>query len=136
MKYIFIFLTFIFASLVAFSQAPNAMSYQAAIRDANNNLVANQSVGMQISILQGSANGSSVYTETQSASTNDNGLVSIAIGEGTSNDNFSSIDWSNGPYFIKTETDPTGGSNYTITGTSQLLSVPYALHAKTAENTF
>ena len=112
------------------------MSYQSVIRDANNDLVSNQSVGMQISILQGSANGSSVYTETQSASTNDNGLVSIAIGEGTSNDNFSSIDWSNGPYFIKTETDPTGGSNYTITGTSQLLSVPYALYAKSAENTF
>ena len=136
MKYIFTFLTFIFASLVAFSQVPNAMSYQAVIRDANNNLVSNQSIGMQISILQGAANGSSVYTEIQTASTNDNGLVSLVIGEGTSNDNFSSIDWANGPYFIKTETDPTGGSNYTITGTSLLLSVPYALHAKTAENTF
>ena len=66
MKQTFTFFTFIFASLVAFSQAPNAMSYQAVIRDANNNLVSNQSVGMQISILQGSANGSSVYTETNS----------------------------------------------------------------------
>ena len=136
MKQTFTFFTFIFASLVAFSQAPNAMSYQAVIRDANNDLVSNQSVGMQISILQGSASGSSVYTETQTASTNDNGLVSIAIGEGTTSDDFSSVDWANGPYFIKTETDPTGGSNYTITGTSQLLSVPYAMHAKTAENTF
>lgn len=136
MKQTFTFFTFIFASLVAFSQAPNAMSYQAVIRDANNDLVSNQSVGMQISILQGSASGSSVYTETQTASTNDNGLVSIAIGEGTTSDDFSSVDWANGPYFIKTETDPTGGSNYTITGTSQLLSVPYALYAKSAENTF
>ena len=76
MKQTFTFFTFIFASLVAFSQAPNAMSYQSVIRDANNNLVSNQSVGMQISILQGSAGGSSVYTETQTASTNDNGLVS------------------------------------------------------------
>ena len=136
MKQTFTFFTFIFASIVAFSQAPNAMSYQAVIRDANNNLVSNQSVGMQISILQGSAGGSSVYTETQTASTNDNGLVSIAIGEGSTSDDFSNIDWANGPYFIKTETDPTGGSNYTITGTSQLLSVPYALYAKSAENTF
>ena len=135
MKHIFTFLTLV-SSLVAFSQAPNAMSYQAVIRDANNDLVSNQSVGMQISILQGSASGSSVYTETQAASTNDNGLVSIAIGAGTTGDDLSSVDWANGHYFIKTETDPTGGSNYTITGTSQLLSVPYALYAKTAENTF
>ena len=95
-----------------------------------------QLVGMQISILQGSASGISVYKETQSPSTNANGLVSIAIGEGSTNDDFSSIDWADGPYFVKTETDPTGGSNYTISGTSQLLSVPYAMHAKTAENTF
>lgn len=63
-------------------------------------------------------------------------MVSVAIGEGTISDDFSNIDWANGPYFIKTETDPTGGNNYTITGISQLLSVPYALHSKTAANTF
>jgi uncharacterized protein (TIGR02145 family) len=110
------------------------MSYQAVIRDASNELVASQSVGMQISILQGSASGTVVYTETQTPTTNANGLVSIAIGEGSTNDDFSSIDWANGPYFVKTETDPNGGSDYSITGTSQLLSVPYAMHAKTAEN--
>jgi uncharacterized protein (TIGR02145 family) len=132
MKHLFTFLTLV-SSLVVFCQAPDAMSYQAVIRDANNNLISNQSVGMQISILQGSAIGSSVYTEIQTASTNDNGLVSIAIGAGTTGDDLSSVDWANGPYFIKTETDPTGGSNYTITGTSQLLSVPYAMHAKIAE---
>ncbi len=137
MKQTFAFLTFIFASLVAFSQAPNAMSYQAVIRDANNKLVSNQSVSMQISILQGSASDPSVYTETQTLTTNANGLASMEIGSGTIVlGSFSAIDWANGPYFIKTETDPTGGSTYTITGTSQLLSVPYAMHAKTAENTF
>ena len=132
MKHIFTFLTLV-SSLIAFCQAPDAMSYQAVIRDASNELVIDQSVGMQISILQGSASGISVYTETQSPSTNANGLVSIAIGEGTTNDDFSSIDWADGPYFIKTETDPNGASDYTITGTTQLLSVPYAMHAKTAE---
>ncbi len=137
MKQTFAFLTFIFASLVAFSQAPNAMSYQAVIRDASNKLVSNQSVSMQISILQGSASDPSVYTETQTLTTNANGLASMEIGSGTIVlGSFSAIDWANGPYFIKTETDPTGGSTYTITGTSQLLSVPYAMHAKTAENTF
>jgi hypothetical protein len=86
---------------------------------------------MQISILQGSSTGTVVYTETQTPTTNANGLVSIEIGGGAG---FSTIDWANGPYFIKTETDPTGGTTYSITGTSQLLSVPYALHAKTAES--
>jgi hypothetical protein len=116
-----------------FAQAPQKMSYQAVIRNASNILVANQSVGMRISILQGSPSGSAVYQETQSPTTNINGLVSIEIGAGTIvSGTFSAIDWSAGPYFAKTETDPTGGTNYTITGTTQLLSVPYALYANSA----
>jgi hypothetical protein len=106
------------------------MSYQAVIRDADANLVTSQTIGMQISILQGSLTGTAVYTETQTPTTNANGLVSIQIGDGTvENGDFATIDWANGPYFIKTETDPTGETSYTITGTSQLLSVPFALHA-------
>ena len=117
------------------AQSPEKMSYQAVVRDASDNLVTNQSVGMQISILQGSAGGTAVYVETQTPTTNTNGLVTIEIGSGTVvTGDFTTIDWTNGPYFIKTETDPTGGTTYTITGTSQLLSVPYALHAKTAES--
>ena len=113
-----------------FAQAPNKMSYQAVIRDNTNALVANQVIGMQISILQGSAGGLAVYVETQTPTTNANGLASIEIGGGTIvSGNFASINWANGPYFIKTETDPTGGNNYTISGTSQLLSVPYAMYA-------
>ena len=125
----------IFLTACVWAQAPEKMSYQAVIRDASNNLTSNQVVGMQISILQGSATGTAVYVETQTPTTNANGLVSIEIGAGTIiSGNFATIDWTNGPYFIKTETDPNGGTNYTITGTSQLLSVPYALHAKTAES--
>ena len=117
-----------------YAQTPEKMSYQAVIRDGNDALVINQAIGMQISILLGSATGSSVYTETQSPTTNTNGLVSVEIGMGTTSDDFSAIDWTTGTYFIKTETDPSsgGGTNYTITGTSQLLSVPYALYAKTS----
>ena len=115
-----------------FAQAPEQMSYQAIVRDATGNLVTNQQVGMQISILQTTVGGTAVYVETQTPTTNANGLVSIAIGTGTPvNGTFATIDWSADTYFIKTETDPTGGTSYTITGTSQLLSVPYALHAKT-----
>jgi len=118
-----------------FAQAPEKMSYQAVVRDGSNALVTSTAVGMQLSILQGSASGTAVYVETQTPTSNANGLVSVEIGSGTVvSGTFATIDWSNGPYFIKTETDPTGGTSYTITGTSQLLSVPYALHAKTAES--
>ena len=119
------------------AQTPEKMSYQALVRDASNKLVANKKIGMQISILKNTATGTSVYVETHSPTTNANGLVSLEIGTGTvESGNFSTIDWANDIYFIKTETDPSasGGTNYTITGTTQLMSVPYALHAKTADS--
>jgi uncharacterized protein (TIGR02145 family) len=117
------------------AQSPEKMSYQAVVRDASNSLITTQVVGMQISILQGGATGTSVYVETQTPSTNANGLVSLEIGTGTLvSGDFTTIDWANGPYFIKTETDPTGGTAYSIAGTNELMSVPYALHSKTAES--
>ena len=117
-----------------FAQSPQKMSYQAVVRNTSGALVANQSVGMKISILQGSVTGTPVYVETQTTTTNANGLATIEIGGGTIvTGTFAGIDWSGGMYFIKTETDPTGGTNYSITGTSQILSVPYALYAKTAK---
>jgi hypothetical protein len=122
----------IFAAILmtasVFAQAPNKMSYQAVIRNNSNTLVTSSAVGMRISILQTSPSGTAVYVETQTPITNANGLASIEIGAGTLvSGNFATINWANGPYFIKTETDPNGGTNYSITGTSQLLSVPYAL---------
>lgn len=112
------------------AQAPNKMSYQAVIRDASNNLITNTSVGVRVSILQGSSTGTAVYQETHTVTTNINGLVSLEVGAGTViSGTFSSIAWSSGDFYIKTETDPIGGSSYTISGTSQLLSVPYALYA-------
>jgi len=116
--------------MAAFAQAPQKMSYQAVVRNAANDLSTNQTVGMQISVLQGSDTGTPVYIETQTPTTNANGLVNLEIGTGTVvSGTFASIDWSTGTYYIKTETDPTGGTSYTINGTSQLLSVPYALYA-------
>ena len=131
MRKIFTLLLAVLLTAIVFAQSPEKMSYQAVIRNSNDQLVTNQTVGMQISILQGSASGTTVYVETQTPTTNANGLVSIEIGGGAG---FDAIDWSAGPYFFKTETDPTGSTSYTITGTSQLLSVPYALHSKTADN--
>jgi hypothetical protein len=111
-----------------FAQAPQKMSYQAVIRNSSNALITSTPVGMKISILQGSSIGTAVYVETQTVSTNANGLVSLEIGTGTViTGTFSAINWSAGPYFIKTETDPTGGTAFTIAGTNELMSVPYAL---------
>ena len=110
------------------AQAPQKMSYQAVIRNSSNALITSTPVGMQISILQGSSTGTPVYVETQTPSTNANGLVSLEIGTGIIiSGTFSTINWATGPYFIKTETDPTGGTAYTIAGTNELMSVPYAL---------
>lgn len=115
------------------AQAPQKMSYQAVVWDASNNLVSQQNVGVQVSVLQGSPVGTPVYVETHSATTNANGLVSLEVGAGSPvSGTFSSIDWSTGSYYLKTETDPTGGTNYSISGTTQLLSVPYALYAETS----
>jgi uncharacterized protein (TIGR02145 family) len=129
MKKLSAFIAMIAIVISAYAQSPQKMNYQAVIRDSDNNLLKNTVVGMQISIIQGSADGATVYVETHAPETNSNGLITIVIGEGATSDDFSSIDWATGPYFLKTETDPTGGTNYTITGTSQLLSVPYAFHA-------
>lgn len=124
----------VFLTATLWAQSPQKMSYQAVVRNASDALVKSTAIGMKVSILKGSATGTAVYVETQTPTTNANGLVSVSIGSGTVvSGDFSTIDWANGPYFIKTETDPAGGTSYSITGTSQLLSVPYALHAKTAE---
>jgi uncharacterized protein (TIGR02145 family) len=120
--------------ILSIAQAPQKMSYQVVIRNAGGEVVKNQAVGMQISILQGSATGTPVYVETHTPTINANGLASLEIGGGAVvTGTLAGIDWSAGPYFLKTETDPAGGTSYTITGTSQLLSVPYAFNAKTAE---
>ena len=135
MKKIYTIVAALLMTASVFAQAPEKMSYQAVVRDASNQLTTNQAVGMQISILQTTATGTAVYVETQTPTTNANGLVSLEIGTGTVvSGDFTTIDWANDTYFIKTETDPTGGTTYTITGTTQLMSVPYALHAKTAES--
>ena len=128
MKKIYSILAGLLLTAGVFAQAPQKMSYQAVIRNSSNALITAAPVGMQISVLQGSSSGTAVYVETQTPSTNANGLASVEIGVGTVvSGNFSTINWANGPYFIKTETDPTGGTVYTITGTNELMSVPYAL---------
>jgi len=117
------------------AQAPLKISYQAVVRNGNNELVTNTAVGMRITLLQTSITGNTVYQETHQTATNSNGLVTVEIGSGVvTAGTFSGINWATGPYFIKTESDISGGTNYSITGTQQLLSVPYALYAESSGN--
>ena len=132
--YQFLLLILLSASFMK-AQAPNKFSYQAVVRNQGNALVINRQVGLRFTILQGSATGFGVYAETHRTMTNLNGLVSVEIGAGTPLFNsIANINWANGPYFLKTETDPNGGFSYTISGTTQMLSVPYALYAETSAN--
>ena len=118
-----------------FSQSPEKMSYQAVVRDNTGELVMNKEIGIRIQIKRGSEFGEAVYVETHTANTSENGLISLEIGGGTIVlGSFSNINWANGPYYIYTEIDPTGKSNYSIFALNQLLSVPYALHAKIADS--
>ena len=133
MKRTFTLLLTVMLCSALFSQSPQKLSYQAVIRNNSGQIVASKSVGMRISILKGSATGSVVYTETHTPTSTASGIVTLEIGGGTPvTGTFSAIDWSTGNYFVQTETDPEGGTTYTITGTSQLLSVPFSFMADKA----
>jgi hypothetical protein len=136
MKY-FIYIALLINAITTNAQVPQKMSYQAVIRDANNNLLSLKNISMRISIMKGETDPLPVYIETQIGVTNLNGLISFQMGGGgVLYGSFSKIDWSNGPYSIFTETDPDGGFNYRINGKSELLSVPYALFAANSKNEF
>jgi hypothetical protein len=131
MKKLLFILLIVLGTGIAIAQSPMKFSYQAVIRNSSQQLVANASVGMRTTIYRGSVSGQKVYEEVKTVLTNANGLISIEIGGGPG---FDTISWGNGPFFLQTETDPAGGSNYSITGAQQLLSVPYAIHSMTAES--
>ena len=135
MKKLQLLIICIITGVQLFAQAPDQFKYQAIARDNGGAILANQSVGFEISILQNSAGGTSVYTETHAVTTNENGLVNLSIGGGASvSGNFSSIDWGGAIYFLQVKMDATGGTAYALMGSSQLLSVPYALNAKTVSS--
>ena len=133
MKRILTIAVAIFMAFGAFAQAPEQFSYQAVIRDAQGDLVSNQSVTVNISILEGNSTGTTVFEEEHSITTNDNGLATLVIGNGLNTfGDISSVSWGDNAYYLKIETDPEGGNNFSITATTQLLSVPYALYANEA----
>ena len=131
MKTISTLFIFVFTTISIFAQAPQSFNYQGVARDLSGNPLPNQSIGLQIAILQGSSSGVEVYKETHLTTTNQLGLFNIQIGNGMFvNGIFSDVNWGNGNHFIQIELDENGGNNYQLIGTSQLLSVPYALYSE------
>lgn len=136
MKYLYGLLAIFLFAFSGFAQSPELFNYQSVLRDLNGNIVANQNVNLRISILQGSSSGTVLYEETHAASSSASGLISLQIGSGTvTSGSFSGIDWASAAHYVKVEADASGGTNYDVLSNNQLLSVPYALHAKTVENT-
>lgn len=134
MKKVLLLFIIVIVSRLSISQSPEKINYQAVVRDASGAILNDQLVGFQLTIRQGSANGIVTYSETFQLSTNSFGLVNLQIGTGSTAYDFSTIDWSNGPYFMETAIDITGGTAYAVMGSSELISVPYALHATTADS--
>jgi hypothetical protein len=136
MKRLLFALALVLFSSVSFAQSPEAIKYQAVARDVNGDVYANTNVSMRISVLETSTTGPAVYVETHSVTSNDYGLINLEIGTGTPvTGTFPAINWGADLHYIKVEIDPAGGNNYEVMGTSQMLSVPYALYAKNAGNT-
>ncbi|VXB65316.1 hypothetical protein [Maribacter litoralis] len=133
MKVYIAILVFCMSHFISFAQFNEKISYQAVIRSVEGEILVKSPVGVKIAIVHQDTNGSRVYEETHALVTNENGLVTMQIGAGNVLlGNFSTIEWSNGPFYIETQMDLTGGTDYSITGLTELLSVPYALYAKTA----
>jgi len=120
----------LFTALLVKAQVPKGINYQGAARKADGTPIANQLIGIEISIYDSVTTRKNVYVETHSITTNSLGLYSTIIGKGTAIYNaFDSIEWGKGIMYIGVKIDPTGGANYTIRGQQQLMSVPYAIYA-------
>ncbi|MFP4024857.1 MAG: hypothetical protein ACLFVR_10040 [Thiohalospira sp.] len=134
-KIVLTMITVCLATVTLLAQSSLGFNYQAVIRDASGDLLANQTVGLKISILEGSTTGNVVYSETFTPKTSEFGLVNLIIGNGDPvSGNFADINWSTADYYLKLELDATGGTDYEVMGTTQLLSVPYANYAFSAAN--
>ncbi|WP_299440114.1 tail fiber domain-containing protein [uncultured Aquimarina sp.] len=123
------FVILLLCSMLGFSQSFN---YQAVVRNAGGDPVVNQSIGVQVQVLEGAGPDTVVYTETHTVTSSAQGVISIPIGTGTTSDTFSSINWSQQNQWIGIAVDITGGTTYISIGTTKLQQVPYALHASMA----
>jgi len=123
--------------MLLLAQAPQGFTYQGVATDNNGFELQNQNIAIKASLLSSSATGTTVWQETHTTTTDTFGLFNVTIGEGTSTNGgssatFQEIDWGAASHFMKVEIDVSGGANYVHVGTSQMMSVPYALHAETS----
>ncbi len=132
-----LFTTLFFVCLLSyfmFGQSPDLMTYQAVVRDNSGLVVAGSAVGIRIAILQGSPTGAEVFAETHTVITNDDGIFSLLIGDGSAiSGSIGAVNWSEGTFYLFIQIDPAGGTDYSIVNTSQLVSVPYAFHSTRAQ---
>ena len=133
-KILFTIFTLAIFCLNTNAQSPEGFNYQCIVRDNTGHSLTSQAISVRFNILQGSITGSSVYSETHTTNTNGYGLVTLMIGTGTTTDDLSLVNWASGPYYIHVEVDPNAGTNYDNVSTTQMMSVPYSLYSKTAEN--
>ena len=127
-------LAFLLVANFVMAQAPQGIPYQAVARDNAGNLIKNQNIAVRFSIHDGTANGAVVFTETHSVTTDALGLFAVNIGGGTSTSTLANVNWGSGAKFTQVELDVTGGSNFIDMGTTQMMSVPYALYAGSSGN--
>ena len=133
MKRILLFAFLFTITTIIAAQVPLAIKYQAVVRDGSGHPVSNQLVSLRLSVLDGSSSGPVLYSEYHTITTNNFGLVNLNIGKGTViTGNFQSIPWNSADQWLRMELDTTGGSNYQISGSAQLLTVPYAFYADVA----
>ena len=132
MKKLFTLLAFVI-TITTFAQAPQGFNYQATVRNSSGALIINQNVNFRFNIMLNSQTSMPVFSETHMAPTDDLGQVNLVIGTGTANTgSFANINWGTGNYFLGIELNT--GSGYVAMGTTQLLSVPYALYANSSGN--
>lgn len=135
MKKLLLLISNIILPALLFAQVPMSFNYQAVIRNSEGTPVANSDISVRISIIKDNPFGASMYVESFTPQTNSYGLINLQIGTGSIiKGNLEVIDWSESTYFLKLEVDLAGGTTFSEIGVSQLLSVPYALHSKTADS--
>ncbi len=130
MKVLIFIISLLSISVVSYAQAPQSFNYQGVARDGSGSAIVSAQISLRIAIIRTPGLGTEVYKETHSVQTSSTGVFSVQVGRGTiQNGTFEDIDWGAGEYNVQIELDPAGGSNFTLMGASQLLSVPYALFA-------
>ena len=135
MQKLILTISLLLTASIIYAQTPQAIKYQAVARGESGDVIADADVSFRFSIVEGSPNGPSIYLETHSVTSNEFGLVNLNVGRGNAvTGSFSDVEWETGSYFLKVELDPDGGSSYNEMGTSELLTVPYAFHAGSADD--